>query len=65
MPDNTVVFDDVAIMMEKADGETYDCCRQVRRDVGVDRKLSHLCGCRAKIVEAFCPEAVAGGSKEN
>ena len=43
VPDNAVVFDDVAITVEKADGETCDRCRQVRKDVGVDEKLPHLC----------------------
>lgn len=64
VPDNAVVFDDVAITVEKADGETCDRCRQVRKDVGVDEKLPHLCGRCAKIVEAFYPEAVAEGFEE-
>ncbi|MBK4786536.1 isoleucyl-tRNA synthetase [Enterococcus faecium] len=64
VPDNAVVFDDVAITVEKADGETCDRCRQVRKDVGVDEKLPHLCSRCAKIVEAFYPEAVAEGFEE-
>lgn len=64
VPDNAVVFDDVAITVEKADGETCDRCRQVRKDVGVDEKLPHLCGRCAKIVEDFYPEAVAEGFEE-
>ena len=64
VPDNAMVFDDVAITVEKADGETCDRCRQVRKDVGVDEKLPHLCGRCAKIVEDFYPEAVAEGFEE-
>ena len=64
MPDNAVVFDDVAITVEKADGETSDRCRQGRKDVGVDEKRPHLCSRCSKSVEAFYPEAVAEGFEE-
>ena len=49
------------LLQWKKDGETCDRCRQVRKDVGVDEKLPHLCGRCAKIVEDFYPEAVAEG----
>lgn len=67
MPENTeatenaLVFDDVAILVEKAEGETCDRCRQIRKDVGTDEKLPHLCGRCAQLVEEFYPEAVAEG----
>ncbi|WP_206858069.1 isoleucine--tRNA ligase [Candidatus Enterococcus mangumiae] len=70
MPENTeasenaLVFDDVAILVEKADGETCDRCRQIRKDVGSHEKLPHLCGRCAQLVEEFYPEAVAEGFEE-
>ncbi|MGL9728895.1 isoleucine--tRNA ligase [Enterococcus sp. DIV0756] len=60
-PDNAMVFDDVAILVEKADGEVCDRCRQVRTTVGEDEKLPHLCASCAHIVEENYPEAVAEG----
>lgn len=60
-PENALVFDDVAILVEKAEGETCDRCRQIRKDVGIDEKLPHLCGRCAQLVEAFYPEAVVEG----
>ncbi|MPN14463.1 Isoleucine--tRNA ligase [bioreactor metagenome] len=60
-PADAVDFEDVAILVEKADGEVCDRCRQIRKDVGVDEKLPHLCGRCAKIVEENYPEAVAEG----
>lgn len=61
VPENALVFDDVAILVEKAEGETCDRCRQIRKDVGTDEKLPHLCGRCAQLVEEFYPEAVAEG----
>ncbi|MGM0123706.1 isoleucine-tRNA ligase [Enterococcus sp. AZ194] len=63
-PDKAVKFDDVAILVEKADGETCDRCRQVRKDIGTDEKLPHLCGRCAHIVEENYPDAVAEGFEE-
>ena len=60
-PENTMVFDDVAILVEKADGEVCDRCRQVRTTVGEDEKLPTLCASCAHIVEENYPEAVAEG----
>ena len=60
-PENAMVFDDVAILVEKADGEVCDRCRQVRTTVGEDEKLPHLCASCAQIVEENYPEAVAEG----
>jgi isoleucyl-tRNA synthetase len=57
-------FEDVAILVEKADGEVCDRCRQVRHDVGTDEKLPHLCGRCAHVVEVHYPEAVAEGFEE-
>ncbi|MCA8631742.1 hypothetical protein LGN51_27720, partial [Escherichia coli] len=52
---------DMAILVEKAEGETCDRCRSVRQDVGSDEKLPTLCGRCAHIVEENYPEAVAEG----
>lgn len=60
-PENTAAFDDVAILVEKADGEVCDRCRQVRTTVGEDEKLPTLCASCAHIVEENYPEAVAEG----
>ncbi|MFV0559636.1 MAG: isoleucine--tRNA ligase [Enterococcus sp.] len=61
VPEEANKFDDVAILVEKAEGETCDRCRQVRSDVGVDEKLPQLCGRCAHIVEENFPEAVEQG----
>lgn len=61
VPADAEVFEDVAIWVTKAEGETCDRCRAVRQDVGTDEKLSHLCGRCASIVEENYPEAVAEG----
>ncbi|MGO3609093.1 MAG: isoleucine--tRNA ligase [Enterococcus sp.] len=60
-PENAAAFDDVAILVEKADGEVCDRCRQVRMTVGEDEKLPTLCASCAHIVEENYPEAVAEG----
>ncbi|MDN6004004.1 MAG: isoleucine--tRNA ligase [Enterococcus sp.] len=60
-PENAAAFDDVAILIEKADGEVCDRCRQVRTTVGEDEKLPTLCASCAHIVEENYPEAVAEG----
>lgn len=59
--ENAAAFDDVAILIEKADGEVCDRCRQVRTTVGEDEKLPTLCASCAHIVEENYPEAVAEG----
>jgi isoleucyl-tRNA synthetase len=60
-PKAAVVFEDMAILVAKAEGETCERCRSVRKDVGSDEKLPHLCGRCAEIVEQEYPEAVAEG----
>jgi isoleucyl-tRNA synthetase len=60
-PEAALQFEDGAILIEKADGEVCDRCRQVRTDVGVDEKLPTLCGRCAHLVEEHYPEAVAEG----
>ncbi|MGK0552314.1 isoleucine--tRNA ligase [Enterococcus faecalis] len=60
-PASAHTFDDMAILIEKAAGETCERCRSVRTDVGSDEKLPHLCARCAHIVEEEYPEAVAEG----
>ncbi|MDT2674236.1 isoleucine--tRNA ligase [Enterococcus dongliensis] len=60
-PDTALVFDDVAILVEKAEGEVCDRCRQVRTTVGEAPKLPTLCASCAHIVEEHYPEAAAEG----
>ncbi|MBP2098362.1 isoleucine--tRNA ligase [Enterococcus rivorum] len=59
--ENSIKFDDMSILVEKAVGETCDRCRAVRTDVGSDEKLPQLCGRCATIVEENFPEAVLEG----
>lgn len=61
VPAQAQVFEDVAFLVEKAEGEVCERCRQVREDVGSDEKLPTLCGRCAHIVEENYPEAVATG----
>lgn len=61
IPEAAQKFEDVAILVEKADGEVCERCRQVRKDVGSNDQLPTLCGHCASIVETEYPEAVAEG----
>ncbi|MGO2100411.1 isoleucine--tRNA ligase [Vagococcus salmoninarum] len=54
-------FTNMAILVEKALGETCDRCRAVKEDVGSHAKLPTLCQRCAEIVETNFPEAVAEG----
>ncbi|MHC5269054.1 isoleucine--tRNA ligase [Enterococcus sp. LJL98] len=60
-PAAAMKFDDVAILVEKAEGETCERCRQVKKDVGSEGQLPTLCGHCATIVTKEYPEAVAEG----
>ncbi|WP_312497762.1 isoleucine--tRNA ligase [Enterococcus sp.] len=61
VPEDAYVFEDVAILVEKAEGEVCERCRQMRKDVGSHDHLPTLCGHCAEIVEENYPEAVAEG----
>lgn len=63
-PANSIKFEDMSILVEKATGETCDRCRAVRTDVGSDEKLPQLCGRCATIVTENFPEAVVEGFEE-
>ncbi|OTN77262.1 isoleucine-tRNA ligase [Enterococcus sp. 8G7_MSG3316] len=60
-PAEAYVFEDVSILVEKADGEVCERCRQMRKDVGSHEHLPTICGHCAEIVEENYPEAVAEG----
>lgn len=64
IPEGAHQFEDVAILVEKAEGEVCDRCRQVRKDVGSDEKLPTLCGHCAHLVEENYPAAVAEGFED-
>lgn len=61
VPADAYVFEDVAILVEKAEGEVCERCRQMRKDVGSHDHLPTICGHCAEIVEENYPEAVAEG----
>ncbi|WP_297075916.1 isoleucine--tRNA ligase [uncultured Enterococcus sp.] len=63
-PQEAQVFEDVAILVEKADGEVCERCRQVKTHVGSNPQLPHLCDHCTTIVEAEFPEAVAEGFEQ-
>jgi isoleucyl-tRNA synthetase len=51
----------MAVLVEKATGETCQRCRAVKEDVGSHEKLSNLCHRCATIVEENFPEALVEG----
>ncbi|MEG0287047.1 MAG: isoleucine--tRNA ligase, partial [Vagococcus sp.] len=61
VPEKAIKFDDVAILVEHATGETCQRCRAIKEDVGSHEKLPTLCHRCASIVEENFPEAVAEG----
>ncbi len=63
-PENADHYEDMAVVVEHADGEVCPRCRKVCTDTGVDEKLPELCARCAKIVEADFPEAVAEGFED-
>ncbi len=60
-PSEAIVFDDVAILVEKAVGDTCERCRKVTQDVGSNKDLPTLCAHCAAIVAENYPEAVTEG----
>ena len=61
VPDNAMKFDDVAILVEKAEGHVCDRCRQVRKEIGADPALPTLCHHCTEIVKEKFSDAVAEG----
>ncbi|MGO3731697.1 MAG: isoleucine--tRNA ligase [Vagococcus sp.] len=61
VPDKAIKFDDVAILVEHATGETCQRCRAIKEDVGSHDGLPHLCERCATIVEVNYPEALTEG----
>lgn len=60
-PENAMVFDDCAIVVEHAHGETCERCRAIKEDVGSHKDLPTLCDRCATIVEEVYPQAVEEG----
>ena len=58
---DAVTFDDVAILIEQASGETCQRCRAIKEDVGSHKGLDTLCDRCATIVEENFPEALTEG----
>jgi len=61
VPADAVVFNDVAVLVEPAKGETCQRCRAIKEDVGSHKDLPTLCNRCAEIVETNYPEAVTEG----
>jgi isoleucyl-tRNA synthetase len=61
VPEQAQKFEDVAILVEKAEGEVCERCRQVKNTVGSQEELPTLCSHCAEIVAQEFPEAVAEG----
>lgn len=59
--EDAVVFDDLAILVTKAEGEVCDRCRAVRTSVGTHPELPNLCTRCVDILHTYYPEAVAEG----
>lgn len=60
-PSNAQSFDDVAILVEKAEGVVCDRCRQMKTHVGAHEELPTLCDHCAEVVLSEFPDAVAQG----
>lgn len=67
VPETAISFEDVAILVEKAEGEVCDRCRAVKTSVGTHDSLPMMCDRCAEIVEANYPTAVEEGleTKDN
>lgn len=61
VPEQAQKFENVAILVEKAEGEVCERCRQVKNTVGSQEELPTLCSHCAEIVAQEFPEAVAEG----
>jgi isoleucyl-tRNA synthetase len=61
VPEKALSFESMAVLVEKATGETCQRCRAVKEDVGSHEKLSNLCHRCATIVEENFPEALVEG----
>ena len=66
VPANAQKFEDVAILVEKADGQVCQRCRQVKSSVGAHEHehLHELCGHCAEVVASEFPDVLAAGFEE-
>ncbi|MFC4651334.1 isoleucine--tRNA ligase [Lactococcus nasutitermitis] len=65
-PENATKFDDMAILVEHAEGEVCDRCRRTDVTVGTNENehLKHLCAHCAEIITAEFPEVLTAGFEE-
>lgn len=61
IPEAAVKFDDIAVLVEPAPGETCQRCRAIKEDVGSHKDLPTLCNRCAAIVEEMFPDEVREG----
>ncbi|EOT42028.1 isoleucine--tRNA ligase [Enterococcus columbae] len=60
-PANATQFEDVAILVERAEGEVCDRCRQMKAELSNHPAMPHVCHHCAEVVTAEFPEAVEQG----
>lgn len=57
-------YDEVKIVVEKAEGEVCPRCRMIRTDIGVDAELQKVCAHCAEVIRHDYPEAVTEGLED-
>ena len=60
-PEKALAFEDVAILVERAEGEVCDRCRQMKAELSNHPAMPHVCHHCAEVVIAEFPEAVEQG----
>ncbi|WP_282708901.1 isoleucine--tRNA ligase [Ligilactobacillus sp. Marseille-Q7487] len=63
-PAQALKFDDMAVLVEHAQGEVCPRCRMIKTDVGTHEHFGQLCGHCAQIVEENFPQALTEGLEE-
>lgn len=63
-PSQAFKFDDMAVLVEHAQGEVCPRCRMIKTDVGTHEHFGQLCGHCAQIVEENFPQALTEGLEE-
>lgn len=63
-PSQALKFDDMAVLVEHAQGEVCPRCRMIKTDVGTHEHFGQLCGHCAQIVEENFPQALTEGLEE-
>lgn len=63
-PAQALKFDDMAVLVEHAQGEVCPRCRMIKTDVGTHEHFGQLCAHCAQIVEENFPQALTEGLEE-